>query len=335
MSKNKLASFRYRIINNCLQNRARNWSRLDLMEEIDKQLNDSFGIDSGISKRTFHYDIELMRRLHPGGFDAPIIVKEGYYKYDNPNFSIDNSPLTEMDIENIDNAVELLSQFKQLPIHSQLSVIKGKVAGQISTNQDTEPIIELEHRTVKGTEFLTPIYNTIKDKQVINAKYHSFNSPEPKEFVLHPYFLKQYNHRWYLVAFSEQFKNVGTYSLDRFVSFDKMKGIQYNECLNNSHSTHFENVIGITLPQNEKPIEIIAKVSSNQAPYLITKPLHSSQVILQEDENGITTSLTLIPNYEFYSTILGLGANIEIISPEFVREKLIEMIKNAYDNYTP
>jgi len=57
MPKNKLASFRYRVINNCLRNTGRNWTMQDLMDEISNQLNENFGIAKGISKRTLQYDI--------------------------------------------------------------------------------------------------------------------------------------------------------------------------------------------------------------------------------------------------------------------------------------
>ncbi|PWE00495.1 hypothetical protein DDZ16_06085 [Marinilabilia rubra] len=37
MPKNKLASFRYRVINNCLRNTGRKWNRQDLINEISDQ----------------------------------------------------------------------------------------------------------------------------------------------------------------------------------------------------------------------------------------------------------------------------------------------------------
>ena len=333
MPRNKLASFRYRVINNCLKNTGRTWTRTDLMDEIERQLYDGFGIDKGISKRTFHYDINLMRSLPPRGFDAPIIERDGFYKYENPDYSIDNIPLSEMDIESIDNAVEFLSHFKQLPIHSQLSLVKDKVTGQILTNAASEPIIELEYRPVKGEEFLSPLYKYIKERKVIEVVYQSFKSPEPKKFVFHPYFLKQYNHRWYLVALSERFGTVGTYSLDRILSVDQMPDIKYDNSLNKSHAEHFKSVIGVTLEAGKIPVEIIVKISSTQVPYVKTKPIHDSQKVLQENENEMIISLKLIPNYEFYSSMLSFGPLIQIVSPEEIREKVCHLLTDACKQY--
>lgn len=333
MPRNKLASFRYRVINNCLKNTARKWTRIDLINAIDKQLFESFGIDKGISKRTFHYDIDLMRSLPPRGFDAPIVAKDGCYIYEDQDYSIDSIPLSDMDIESINNAVELLSQFKQLPIYSQLSLVKDKVTGQILTNNETEPIIELEYREVMGTEFLTPIYQSIKERRVIRIEYQSFHSAESKEFTLHPYFLKQYNHRWYLIAFSERFKNVGTYSLDRIHSIENECNISFDDGLNNSHALHFQDIIGVTLLPGMEPVEIVALIAPAQAPYIKTKPIHNSQKIIEENEKGLKIVLMLIPNYEFYSTLLGFGESITILSPEPIRNEIFHKLKSACQNY--
>lgn len=335
MPKNKLASFRYRVINNCLKNTARNWTRIDLNDEIDKQLYESFGINKGISKRTFHYDIELMRSLPPRGFDAPIVVKDGYYKYEDPDYSIDSIPLSEMDIESINNAVDLLSQFKQLPIHLELSLVREKVTGQILSNSETSRIIEFEYRLVTGTEFLTPLYQMIKEKKVINITYHSFRSLIPKEFIVHPYFLKQYNHRWYLIALSERFENIGIYSLDRIKSVDIDLTVEYKIDKIINHSVYFEDIIGVTILPDVPPVDIILWITSEQAPYIITKPIHQSQTIIEETDEGLKIRLRLIPNYEFYSTILSFGGAIKILSPEFIQDEIYNKLKNACRNYEP
>lgn len=333
MPRNKLASFRYRVINNCLRNTGRTWTRQDLMDEIGTQLYESFGLDNGISKRTFHYDIELMRSLPPRGFDAPIIERSGYYSYENQEYSIDKIPLNETDIESINNAVELLSHFKQLPIHSQLSLVKDKVTGQIFTSTENEPIIELEHRLVKGTEHLTPLYQHIKKREVIEIGYQSFKSSEPKKFVLHPYFLKQYNHRWYLIAYNNKHRNVGTYSLDRIVSINPNRSIIFDNSLNKNHSDHFKDIIGVTVESGKTPVEIIAIITPDQAPYVKTKPIHISQKVINEDSTGMIISLSLIPNYEFYSTILSFGSSIKILSPECVVKEIHKRLEGAFKKY--
>tara|TARA_R110002050_G_scaffold187306_1_gene321741 strand:+ start:17769 stop:18593 length:825 start_codon:yes stop_codon:yes gene_type:complete len=271
--------------------------------------------------------------MPPRGFDAPIVEKNGFYTYDDPTFSIDKLPLSETDLESISDAVDLLNQYKQLPIHSQLSLVKDKFTGEIYTNTEDEPIIELDHLPVKGEKFLSPIYQCIKEKTVISLEYQSFKSTEPKEFLLHPYFIKQYNHRWYLIALSELFGTVGTYSLDRIISLDKEKSIAYNASHRKGHLKRFEDIIGVTLIDGDEPVTIEAKVTPEQSPYITTKKIHNSQTITSEDESGTYLSLYLIPNYEFYSSILAFGPGIQVLGPQHIRDEVCKRIKDTLSQY--
>lgn len=112
-----------------------------------------------------------------------------------------------------------------------------------------------------------------------------------------------------------------------------MPALRYDNCLNKSHSEHFKDIIGVTLETGKEPVEIIASITPSQAPYIITKPIHDSQKVLEENENEITISIRILPNYEFYSTILSFGSSIKIVSPEFVREEVYNKLKIAYRNY--
>src|SRR5258706_13121538 len=98
MSINKLALIRYRAIDECLRNRYRKWTLENLIEKVSEVLYDTEGIRSGVSKRTIQADIQLMRS-DKLGYNAPIIVKEKkYYSYDDADFSITNTPITDTDL---------------------------------------------------------------------------------------------------------------------------------------------------------------------------------------------------------------------------------------------
>lgn len=74
-------------------------------------------------------------------------------------------------------------------------------------------------------------------------------------------------------------------------------------------------------------------IHKSNAPYVITKPLHYSQKVLSEDNTGIIVSLNLKINYEFERLILGFGECIKVISPENLKVKIKENLKNALKNY--
>ncbi|MDX9881221.1 MAG: WYL domain-containing protein [Prolixibacteraceae bacterium] len=276
-----------------------------------------------------------MRSLPPRGFDAPIGIKDGYYYYEDPNFSIDNIPLSEKDMESITDAISFLEQFNQLPISAELSLIREKLYGEtVFPHVSSQKIIEFEKKEVKGSELLISLYKNIRDKNVLEIRYHPFKHKDASTLIVHPYFLKQYNARWYLIAYCENFNNIGFYSLDRLLSFKVLSDIDYKENLKPTAGKYFKDIIGISLPEKGEIQQIILQFSPEQAPYIKTKPIHSSQQIIDESEHGIEVSLSLIPNYEFFSLILSFGSSVQILSPSDLRIKILTILENSIKNYT-
>ena len=116
-----------------------------LIEKINKKLIELYDREEEISERTCYEDLKVMKAELHDGFEAPIVCKKGLYSYSEPGFEIFQSRLSESEVEAINGAIELLREYPQLQIFGQLILLKGKVTGQIVTNNNHEPIIELEH----------------------------------------------------------------------------------------------------------------------------------------------------------------------------------------------
>jgi len=51
---------------------------------------------------------------------------------------------------------------------------------------------------LKGIGFLGELFNAILFKRVLKIKYKSFTNEQFENQTIHPYYLKQYNNRWFL-----------------------------------------------------------------------------------------------------------------------------------------
>ena len=110
MPANKNALIRYKTIDNCLRNPYRRWTLEDLVEACCDALYDCEGIRKGVSVRTVQGDIQMMRS-DKLGYNAPIVVYENkYYKYEDPDFSIMDMPLSQNDYLVMQEAVDMLRQ---------------------------------------------------------------------------------------------------------------------------------------------------------------------------------------------------------------------------------
>jgi predicted DNA-binding transcriptional regulator YafY len=334
MPSNKNASYRYRVIDNCLKNTGRKWTLDDLVDEISTRLEEDFGKDTGISKRTVQMDISIMRSERPRGFEAPIVCKDGYYSYDDAEYSIENNPLNEQDIKNLEEAIELLKQFKNIPVFTDLQEMVIKLEGIIPEKKHKgRKLIDFEtNENLKGLSFIDPIYKAIKNKQVLNLEYLPFTHTENLKMTIHPYLLKEYHNRWFLIGYNDELKKISHLALDRIELFylSDQKFIlakDYNE------SVYFENVLGITIPENANPETLELKFTPERAPYIKTKPIHHSQKIIQENENGIVIQLKLVINKELISELLSYGKDLIVLKPESLAKIIKDDLLKAIHSY--
>lgn len=334
MATNKNASYRYRVIDNCLKNTARKWTLNNLIETISAKLEEDFGIYKRVSKRTVQHDISIMRSMYPRGFDAPIVCKDGCYYYEDLEYSINNSPLNEKDIDALQEAIDIFKQFESIPVFEELQGMAFKLEGKININKkDNRKIVAFEKvENVKGLSFIKPLYECIKNKLTVKISYQPFTQIENLDMIIHPYLLKEYNNRWFLIGYNEELEKMSHLALDRIKTIketDKpfIAKSEFNEEL------YFNDIIGITLPENAQAEIIELSFTPDRAPYIITKPIHPSQKIIENTETNLIIQLKLVINKELISLLLGFGKDIRIIKPETLKNEMKEILFSSIKKY--
>lgn len=332
MSTNKHAIIRYQTLDKCFRNVGRNYAIDDLVEECNKSIYEYTGKEEGIKKRQLYDDIRFMESEQGWSIDLKK-VKDGkrvFYKYEKSNFSISNQPLNETEANQLREALLTLNRFKGLPQYNWINEINARLESSFNLKQKEVKIISFEQNEyLRGLEFISELYNAILYKKVLIIAYKSFNSEEAKSIIISPYYLKQYNMRWFLFGKSYGFETITNLALDRIEKINQSSeeyietDIDFNE--------YFEDITGVTIP-NESIEDIILKVDKTLLPYITTKPLHGSQKI-KELENNFEVHLKLIPNYELETLILSFGEKIQVLEPITLVKKVKERINKMKNNY--
>ena len=78
---------------------------------------------------------------------------------------------------------------------------------------------------------------------------------------------------------------------------------------------------------------IILRFTEARFPYVTSKPIHKSQTTINEKE--CTISLNVKPTRELEQQILSFGADVEVLSPESLRNQIGEKIKENFNKYFP
>lgn len=334
MPINRNALIRYKVIDSCLQRRNRKWTLVDLIDAVSEALYEYEGMEKGISKRSIQSDIQMMRSDKLGYF-APIIVEDRkFYTYEDPNYSITNIPLSENDLSKMNEAVELLKEFKGFSHFSQLSEVVQKLEDHVySKTQKSFPVIDFEKNdNLKGLHYLDTIYKSIISKRSIKMEYQSFKARDPKIFNFHVWWLKEFKNRWFAVGVRDKNMHISTLALDRIVRIDK-SGEDYLENSEINPSEFYKDVFGVTVSKTLRKTTIKFHVFPNHAPYIKTKPIHSSQEIIMEDENGITFSIKVQLNFEIERELLGYADGLIVISPPHLKKTFKEKVERMKELY--
>lgn len=323
MPTNKLASYRYRVLNSCFRRRPY-WTIEELQEEVSKRLNEDFGINNGVSRRTIESDISLMRSLPPRGFDAPIMVKRGtgQYYYGDRHFSIDQSPISSDDLKAVREATVLLRQFKGLPHFAELEALLFKVEGELGLRDVSSANIQFEYNDLlQGTEWINPLFQAMQNRQALNVSYQPFHAAEPGTFTYHPYLLKEYQSRWFVFGYNESVQEISNLALDRIKNITSSPA-PYVPNTFFDPDTYFADMIGVSRDSNSVPEQIILQATKSMEGYMDTKPIHHSQKKRNSRETNAIYELYLIPNYELIATILRFGGDLKVIEPNFLKEDI-------------
>lgn len=329
MSSNKNALIRYKTIDNCLRNRTKLWTLEDLIDACSDALYEYEGKYDLVSKRTVQLDIQNMRS-EKLGYNAPIeVFQKKFYRYSEPDFSIKNIPVNENDIKVMNDAVQILKQFKDFSIFKEMNGVIQKLEDSVYASKQ-KAIIHLDkNERLKGLEFIDTLYDAILNKNVLKIEYKSFKARETNYYIIHPQLLKEYNNRWFLITWDEM--TYLTLALDRVISIEKIDAEYIDKNIDGDH--FFKEVIGVTVSQRNRPMNVIFWIDKNNAPYVKTKPFHHSQEIIEELEDGTVFKISVQINFELERVILGFGESIKIIQPTKLSKRIMHKLRIAYKNY--
>lgn len=334
MPTTKNPGTRYRLIDECLQRRHKAWPVKELRATVATKFFELTGYK--LSQRQFAQDIADMREGGSTGYNAPIEWnRERGYHYADSEFSIHNSPLVSNDAGVLRQALAMLQQFQGLGLGDELHELTQRVEGHLQAHVETEQQLILFEQVPNyiGTQFLGPLYQVIRKQQVLKMQYRPFSAEEPLSIIVHPYLLKQYNRRWFLIGQGTGRIGLSTYALDRIENFTLCSNQAYVS-IPNDIASRFANIVGVSIPSEDCVPELVQLLfSSNRGQYVRTKPIHSTQQI-QERANGVLeVSLNVIPTQELVTLLLSFGDDVEVVAPSGLRDQIKEHLRAAAMQY--
>ena len=326
MSTNNNASLRYRILDRCFSNTHHQYTIDELLDIVNEKLGDKEG--RSINMRQLRKDIQDMRDRVM--YDAPIKAyplegRKCYYRYSDPNFSIFNNELSSEEIENLQTTIKMLGKYRGIPANAWIEEVVSSLEYRFGIKANSENLISFEqNEQLNGLEYLSTIIDATINHQPLNIDYCTFKENKIK-MVIHPYYVKQYNGRWFLLGLDNRHDRITNVALDRIQHINNAN-VVFKKNYSVDFETYFDDIIGVTIPGNNiKKESISLRFTKERFPYIVSKPIHQSQRIIEGKYCEV--EIQVKPNKELYQQIFSFIPDIEVISPQWLRDEIIEKIK--------
>lgn len=321
MATTKNPLIRYKILDNCFRNPYKRYFIDDLIEACNIVLMEIDPDSKGISRRQILDDIAFMESSEGWNIDLQHL-KDGrrvYFRYEDIKYSINNMPLNEVEINQLQSAMQILNQFTGMPQFGWVNEMLPKLQQGISTTESQKKIISFDsNQYLKGIEHLSVLYNAISFKTVLDITYQDFKSENPYHIVLHPYYLKQYNNRWFLFGMNDENKNTHwNLALDRIQQIEPLS--QKYKADKTNWEEYFDDVIGVTVPEDAPIEDVVLRFTGDTSKYIYNKPLHGSQKAKWLDKTSMEVTMKLKLNYELERLILSYADSVDVVSPKTLK----------------
>lgn len=212
---------------------------------------------------------------------------------------------------------------------NQLLFNSYQAVSLLKLNESLLQYVNFEKRVAQGSEHFQPLLQAIRDAKQISFLYSKWHENKALEKTCEPYLLKEHEGRWYLVAkdVTDEEDFIKIFGIDRISLLEVSKNTYDKENRKNAIEL-FKHCFGIFAPNAAKPTKVELSFYKSQKPYLETKPLHASQKVIKESEDGIIIQLTLFITYDFIKHLLSYGDDVEVLKPAL----LVKTMKLHYEN---
>lgn len=334
ITKNPL--IRYKILDKCFRNPYKNFYFETLLQTVNEALYEITGDDEGIKTRQLRDDIAFMRSEEGWSIELDELNdgKKKIYRYTDINFSINNAPLNEVEMGQFQSAIQVLSQFEGMPQFEGIQEIIAKLKTDLKISTNDKPFIGFDSsQDLKGIEHFSTLYNAVQNKTPLEITYKDFKSEEPYTYIFHPYYLKEYNNRWFLFGLHpESWKSDWNVAIDRIVAVTP-KAIPFIENDIIDWQDYFSDMIGVSKSENAVLEQIVLHFNQVTGKYMENKSIHETQKHKWINENTLELKINVMVNYELERLILSYGESVKVIAPEHLILKIKARLNNALINY--
>ena len=276
----------------------------ELIEYVKRVMSQQCGEETGYTLRTLQRDFGTIETL----FGIEISHRNGGYGIV-PNDNLANFH------------EELLCNFE--------------ILNAIDSDSAIQQYVLAEQRRHASSTHIADILDAIRNRLTVEFDYTLFrhnNSVVSKQ--IEPYYLKESQHRWYLVGYDTD-KKLKCFALDRISLFRIAADRPFTRREDIDIPALFRESFGIWNDPQMPVEEIILRYDTLDGEFVKTLPLHESQEIVSDDDCGLVIKVHLRITNDFVMELLSRSRSVEVLKPASLRQRLYDIYVQAIERNTP
>lgn len=220
-----------------------------------------------------------------------------------------------------DESAESAWLINTFTVNNMLRLGKERLSGRVSVED-----------IPSGHLHLTAVMEAMTEGQKLRISYMKYTSSQAESLTLHPYAVKEFAKRWYLVAHCEERNALRVYGLDRIMGLEVIDG-KFKMPSGFDVDELFATSFGTYIPEGKAEL-ITFRTTAKEARFIRDLPLHASQEELKDsDKEHVTFSIFVCPNESLIMEFCKHGSRLEVLSPESLRHEVAEQLRAAADLY--
>ncbi|MFK7957891.1 MAG: helix-turn-helix transcriptional regulator [Lysobacterales bacterium] len=314
-------------LHNLLSQRRTPINRQDLMEEL------------GCSQATLYRLINDLRD-HLG---APLEQDpdgRGFFYEQHPGvrpFELPGVWISSDELRALMSARELLAGVQPGLMDEALATLQSRIEKlldnqgiNVATQSQRIRILHQASRLISGEQF-APALDALVNRQRLAITYQSRTSDETTQRDISPQRLTSYRHNWYLDAWCHLREGLRSFAVEKILSANNTlePALELDDAELNRH---YASAYGIfSGPANE---QAVLRFSPRIARWVADELWHSRQQGQWLDDGRYELTLPYGKTAELAMDILRYGPEVEVVSPDALRQQVIELAQQTFQQYS-
>jgi predicted DNA-binding transcriptional regulator YafY len=294
----------------------------------------SLGVHFEIAPKTAQRSIDHFRDrlLAPLEYDKS---RKGYF-YTDPTFQLPVIRISEEELLALLISRKLITEASAGFLADELGSVSARLGSLLSANLPgrarPEDAFSFRWKNISPTDPLTfkVVTSALLQGKQLTFCYYSPTASNCTMRTVEPHHMVNYMGNWHLIAFCHLRGDWRDFVLGR-MSLCNIEGTAFKIREKDEWEPFLQNTFGIF--QNRKSFNVVLRFTPERSRWIKGEMWHEAQTELVQDDGSLVRTIPASHEAEIMMEILKHGSHVEVLEPEWLKEKIAQEMKDAVNKY--